>query len=86
MNRATQPFKYQFRWHSTSFEQASPTAEHLLKDMAEVASRATQHSFPFTPDQTIMNEYVWVQGIDPYVDLEDQFENVVCDTSLNDQV
>ena len=70
-------FGYKFRWHSRSLEKASPMAEHLPRDIVEVARRRTQYGVPFTRGQTMANQYVGNQGIDPQTDLEDQFEKAV---------
>ena len=49
----------------------------------KVGRKAQQYGFPFTPDQTIINEYVGDQGIGPHTDLEDQFDDTVCRISLS---
>ena len=50
-NRRTQQFGHKSKRHSIPPEQASPVAEHLPRDIAEVARRATRSGFPFTPHQ-----------------------------------
>ena len=62
---------------------AGPTIQRLPRDIESVGRKAKQYGFPFTPDQTILNEYVGDQGIDPHTDLEDQFDDTVCSISLN---
>ena len=47
------------------------------------ARKVTQYGSTFSPDQTIINEYVGGQGIDPHADLEDQFDDAVRIIHLN---
>ena len=68
---------------SRSLEVAGPAIQGLPRDIESVGRKAKQYGFPFTPDQTIINEYVGDQGIDPHTDLEDQFDDTVCSISLN---
>ena len=71
------------KWNNRSLEVAGPTMHGLPRDTESVGRKAKQYGFPFTPDQTIINEYVGDQGKDPHTDLAEQFDDIVCSISLN---